>query len=698
MPPRRSPRQPLQALLPLSLRLLMLLGCLLTLSAIHPAPRVWAHPTDPLNPIDPIDAAGAELATLSEPLAQTFAEQADPVDFLIIFKEQPNAQALLDSPDLQAASRESRGQALYVELTQQTAASQSRVRAWLAAEGIAYRPFWVINAIQVKGTALEAASLRRFPEVDRLVTNPQIPQSLLATEPALAPQPQQAAFQPVSQAVSQAVDNAGKKLAELGINQEEVLPPYGLTYTNAPNVWALGYRGQGIVIASQDTGVDWDHPALRNTYRGWTPNEESDADSGTSDEAGEVDHVYNWFDAWGTLDRPLYCANDVQIPCDDRGHGTHTVGTMLGVMPDTSLEEGALGMAPEAEWIGCRNMHGNVGTPASYMACFEFFLAPYPVGGDPAEEGRPELAPHIVNNSWACPTGEGCDADSLRQVVETVRAAGIFVVTSAGNSGPSCGSVNVPIAIHDAAFSIGAHNDEGIIAGFSSRGPVTADESERLKPDLSAPGVRVYSTYVRSPEAPPGTPQNAGFATLSGTSMASPHVAGAVALLWSAQPSLIGDVERTEQLLLKSAAPAAPPAASDPADNCTRPGTDGDIPVPNTTYGFGRLDVLAALELAQAPASVTLTLRDGADAPLADTSAVLLDQLTDYKRVAQTDAAGTARFDDVYAGSYRVGTADSLEDGLTLINVERGATLDETVVVEQVVRSVESIYLPLVLE
>ena len=77
---------------------------------------------------------------------------------------------------------------------------------------------------------------------------------------------------------------------------------------------------------------------------------------------------------------------------------------------------------------------------------------------------------------------------------------------------------------------------------------------------------------------------------------------------------------------------------------------------------------------------------------------MLLDQLTDYKRVAQTDAAGTARFDDVYAGSYRVGTADSLEDGLTLINVERGATLNATIVVEQTARSVESIYLPLVLE
>jgi len=200
-------------------------------------------------------------------------------------------------------------------------------------------------------------------------------------------------------------------------------------------------------------------------------------------------------------------------------------------MPTNS--EVRVGMAPDAQWIGCRNMRAGFGTPGSYTACFEFFMAPYPQYGDPFTDGKPELSPHIINNSWGCPPDEGCDADSLRTVVETIRAAGMFVVASAGNSGSlGCNSVKTPIAIHDATFSIGAHSRDGYLAGFSSRGPVTVDQSGRLKPDLSAPGVDVFSTTI-----------NGRYRSLQGTSMASPHVAGAIALLWSAEPSLIGQIE-----------------------------------------------------------------------------------------------------------------------------------------------------------
>jgi subtilisin family serine protease len=352
--------------------------------------------------------------------------------------------------------------------------------------------------------------------------------------------------------------------------------PWGLIASGAPDVWALGHTGEGIVVASQDTGVEWTHPALQPRYRGW------------NDETNQASHAYNWFDPFG-LDLYGPCGperGDAQVPCDDHGHGTHTVGTLLG--DATAQGQTVLGMAPEATWVGCRNMLGGVGTPSSYTACFEFFLAPYPQGGDPMTDGRPDLAPDIINNSWGCPPSEGCDDPNiLRQVVETARAAGQFVVASAGNRGPECSTVVDPIALYDASFSIGAYQEGGAIAYFSSRGPVTIDGSGRLKPDLSAPGMGVYSTG-------PGN----GYFSNSGTSMAAPHVAGAVALLWSAVSTLKGDVARSEQILTMSAVPTE-------GDNCT---TAAAPAVPNGSHGHGRLNALAAVEMALDPPTVRVHL------------------------------------------------------------------------------------------
>jgi hypothetical protein len=229
-------------------------------------------------------------------------------------------------------------------------------------------------------------------------------------------------------------------------------------------------------------------------------------------------------------------------------------------------------------------MDEGVGTPASYAECFEFFLAPYPVGGDPFTDGEPSLAPHVINNSWTCPPYEGCDPGTLRTVVENVRAAGIVVVASAGNSGSDgCGSVHTPPAIYDAAFSVGATDSADRIAAFSSRGPVIVDGSGRRKPDVSAPGVSVHSSF-------PGT----GYAGSSGTSMAAPHVAGAVALLWSAAPRLVGEVDATEALISRAARPRTT------MQGC---GDDGAEDVPNNTYGWGIVDAMAAVEHAWLPIS-----------------------------------------------------------------------------------------------
>jgi subtilisin family serine protease len=150
------------------------------------------------------------------------------------------------------------------------------------------------------------------------------------------------------------------------------------------------------------------------------------------------------------------------------------------------------------------------------------------------------------------------------------------VVVSAGNSGSACSTISDVPAGYDASFSIGATSLADTIAGFSSRGPVTADGSNRLKPDLSAPGVGLRVA------APP-----AGFTgSFSGTSGSAPHVTGAVALLWSAAPQLIGQVAATTNVLERTAVPLTS------TQDC---GGLSGASVPNPVFGWGRLDVAAAV-------------------------------------------------------------------------------------------------------
>ena len=314
----------------------------------------------------------------------------------------------------------------------------------------------------------------------------------------------------------------------------------------------MGFRGEGVVVAGQDTGYDWDHPALKQSYRGW--------------DGITVSHDYYWHDAIHSGGG--VCGADSTVPCDDHWHGTHTMGTIVGESNDMQI-----GVAPEARWIGCRNMDQGVGTPSTYAECFEFFIAPYPVVGTPAQ-GDPSMAPDVINNSWSCPLSEGCDLDHiafLNQVVDNVRAAGIMVVSSAGNVGGACGTVNQPPAMFDSVYSVGATQSDALdpIAVFSSRGTST----DLLKPDISAPGVGVLSSV-------PGT----GYSTAQGTSMASPHVVGAVALLWSARSDLRGQIQITEDILNQTSVPRY-------STQC------GDAPqtVPNSVYGWGRVDAYAAV-------------------------------------------------------------------------------------------------------
>ncbi|HLF57653.1 MAG TPA: S8 family serine peptidase, partial [Thermoanaerobaculia bacterium] len=337
----------------------------------------------------------------------------------------------------------------------------------------------------------------------------------------------------------------------------EAIEP-NLTQVGAPDVWALGYTGLGVVVGGQDTGVQWDHPALQAHYRGWN--------------GSTASHDYNWHDAIHDGDGD--CGVDAAEPCDDDDHGTHTIGTMVGDDSGTNR----IGMAPGAQWIACRNMQEGVGTPASYTECFEWFVAPTDLDG---ENPDPERAPHVINNSWSCPDSEGCDeveTELLRAVVENTRAAGIVVVVSAGNGGiGGCSTIVDPAAIYDASFTIGAVDSSDVPASFSSRGPVTVYDPDLMKPDISAPGVSVRSAI-----------RGDNYASFSGTSMSAPHVAGLVALLLSADPSLAGDVDAIEATIRSTAA--------HPATSTQVCGGVAATVFPNNTFGAGRIDALAAVE------------------------------------------------------------------------------------------------------
>jgi serine protease AprX len=436
---------------------------------------------------------------------------------------------LADRADLSAAAnfttKADKGRFVYQTLREKAQRTQGPILEWLRERNIEHQSFYIVNAILVKGTRTIAAALAARPDVARIEGNPRIQNDL--------PQPE---------TVDQASPQSGRP---------EAIEP-GIQYTHAPDVWNLGFTGEGIVVASADTGVRWTHNALKPHYRGW--------------DGQNADHDYNWHDSiHDSVGNP--CGNDSPEPCDDQAHGTHTTGTMVG-------DDGAgnqIGMAPGAKWIGCRNMDANTGTPARYIECMQWFLAPTRIDGSDPD---PTKAPDITNNSWHCPPEEGCSFDSLQAAVEAQAAAGIMMCSAAQNAGPSCSTVENPPGIYEATYSVGALNTgTDTIASFSSRGPVTADGSGRIKPDISAPGTNTRSCTNAS---------DSSYSNFSGTSMATPHIAGAMALLWNAIPSLRHQLTDSRDALNNSAVHIA-------SIQC------GDEGPPNNVYGWGRVDILAAV-------------------------------------------------------------------------------------------------------
>ncbi|MEV6107971.1 S8 family serine peptidase [Streptomyces sp. NPDC051940] len=501
----------------------------------------------------PVEASALQRKAESGVLADLAAKER--VSFWVQLDSQADTSAARKQKD-----KADKGRAVLKAKQEHADRTQAGLKALLRQAHAPYESYWISNTVKVTGDKALAEKIAARDDVA----------AIQADTPVELPDPQPATAQPTAAGVE-----------------------WGVDAINAPEVWdQLGVRGEGVVVASIDTGVEYQHPALLHSYRGT----KSD---------GTVDHAYNWFDATGSCDGAA--------PCDEHGHGTHTMGTMVG-------DDGAgnrIGVAPGARWMAAKACTSLGCEQDDLLAAGQWILAPTDSSG---QNPRPDLAPDVVNNSWG-----GSTLDTwYKPMVQAWRDAGIFPAFSNGNAGPDCATAGAPGAYTN-TYASGAFDSDGHIAYFSSRG---TGEDGGVKPNLAAPGVDIRSSV-------PG----GGYALNSGTSMASPHTAAAVALMWSASPAVRGDVAATEQLLNRTAADA---------DDTTCGGT----PANNNVYGEGKLDAFAAVNSApRGPLGALTGAVTSGGAPLAGATVELRGPMY---ATATTRDDGTYALPKVMVGDYRI--------------------------------------------
>ncbi|MGW1193766.1 S8 family serine peptidase [Streptomyces sp. NPDC002559] len=458
----------------------------------------------------------------------------------------------------EARGKKAKSRAVYDTMTAYAEKAQAGLLDQVAEEGGTATSFWIANTVKVTGRKALADKIAARADVA----------SLESDEPLEIPDPLPGDDEPKADAVEWNIDRV-----------------------NAPKVWnELGVRGDGVVVASIDSGVQYDHPAVRAKYRGLKAD-------------GSYTHDYNWFDP------AKVCTGG--LPCDNNGHGTHTMGTMVG-------DDGAgnqVGVAPGAKWIAAKGCESSSCSRDSLLASGQWIVAPTDANG---ANPRPDLAPDVVNNSW----GSSVYDAWYRAIVQSWRDAGIFPAFSNGNSGPACNTSGSP-GSYTNSYSSGAFDINNTIASFSSRG---TGENGAIKPNLAAPGVNIRSSWA-----------GGGYNSISGTSMASPHTAGTVALMWSASPAIRGDVAETEKLLDRSAIDV---------DNTTCGGTAAK----NNVFGEGRLDAYAAVEATPRGALGALsgTVTSGGTA-LADAQVALSGPM---RTTVSTGADGSYTLPKLMVGDY----------------------------------------------
>ena len=367
--------------------------------------------------------------------------------------------------------------------------------------------YYIVNGVSFTSTKEVVQDIAAFPEVNHIYLN----------ERHVLPKPKTSEVQ--------------KLTNEL---------PWNLEKIQAKKAWEKGLDGSGVVIATFDTGVDVNHPSLKNQYRGLNAD-------------GTLTHTYNWLDLVG----------DSPAPTDTFGHGTHVTGTMVGYDPETGMRTG---VAPGARWIAVRALSENGAMDTDLIKAGEWLLAPWDENGTP----HPEMAPDIINNSWGSSSTMN---EWFRSVVKAWVAADITPVFAAGNHdgmttpvGP--GSIVNP-ANYPETIAVGSTDSANRISSFSLRGPSPYGGNE-IKPDLVAPGEAILSTLP-----------NNGYGLSAGTSMATPHVSGAIAILKQIQPNM--SIEKLKETLYAELTPLS----------------DSDYPSsPNDAYGRGLLDLTGMVKSA----------------------------------------------------------------------------------------------------
>jgi len=404
--------------------------------------------------------------------------------------------AVLSTLNLSNLSRDEKLNLVGATLKAHAKATQRSLVAFLATQQVTFKSFWISNQILVKNVDAEL---------------------LLA----LAARPD----------VAKITENGSvplEKPLDLKSVHRTKAVEWGVEIIGTPAVWATGNNGAGVVVANIDTGVRWTHRTLRDNYLG----------------------DYGWLD-------PYY---GEELPTDNGGHGTHTMGTICG-------KEG-IGVAPGAKWMACRGCGSFSCEFDTLLSCGEFMACPTDPHGENADCTK---APRIVSNSW----GGGGGQDFYDDVVRVWNEVGIIGVFSNGNSGSFCSSVGSPAdSGKTQVVGVGSTTMDEEVSYFSSVGPSVFGQ---IKPDIGAPGSDVISAYNTHDDA---------FTSMSGTSMAAPHVTGTLALILSAHPGY--DYANATALLYGGATHTVQPTGG----NC------GGIPeteYPNNHVGHGRLSASGSL-------------------------------------------------------------------------------------------------------